>query len=197
MDQCFKLICLAGFVVGPYYTWQGPCKAATRGEEQVSPDRPGKVFFFILLFIGSLHMCPELSFSWQYYAISQFRVAVCAGRRFSLFCTGMLCPMLAPWSEIGWRSRSSHCLTPIPLERKAYWSGKKPLINPFLTRHPQLVARRAQVWFIVSADSSIWNILDIRSSAEALNIRGQIGVIDDDYFYSPMLDWAGTHIHRW
>ena len=137
-------------------------------------------------------MRPELSFSWQY-----FRVVVCAGRRFCLFCTGMLCPMLAPWSEIGCRFRSSDCLTPIPLERKAYWSGKNPLINPFLIRHPQLVAIRTQVWFIVSAYSSIWNILDIRSSAEALNIRGQIGVIEDDYFYSPMLDWARTHIDGW
>jgi len=63
MDQCFKLICLAGFVVGPYYTWQGPCKAATRGEEQVSPDRPGKVYFFSSCFSLAHCIC---ALSWVF-----------------------------------------------------------------------------------------------------------------------------------
>ena len=39
-----KLFCLADFVVGSYYTGQGTCKSATRGEEQVSSNRPGQVF---------------------------------------------------------------------------------------------------------------------------------------------------------
>lgn len=40
----FKSFCWADVVMGPYYTGQGTCKSATRGEEQVSSDRSGKVF---------------------------------------------------------------------------------------------------------------------------------------------------------
>jgi hypothetical protein len=37
-------IVVTGFIMGPYYTWQGSCKSAAGSEEQVSSDWPGKVF---------------------------------------------------------------------------------------------------------------------------------------------------------
>ena len=168
-----KLFCSADFVMGPYYTGQGTCKSATRGEEQVSSNRPSKVFPPSCILAGYYiaTACWLLSFSWQLYAIPHIREAVCAGRKFSLFSTGMLCPMLAPWSKIGWHSRSSSCLMPIPLERKAYWPGKNPLTNILLICHQQLVAKRMEIWFILSADCCD------RSSVEE-----QFGNYDDHYF---------------
>jgi hypothetical protein len=51
-----ELLCSSDFVMGPYYTGQGTCKSATRGEEQVSSDRPGK-FIFSFLHLGWVLHC--------------------------------------------------------------------------------------------------------------------------------------------